>query len=147
MRLHRIGPVVAVTMAATTLLSGCQKKASDQMAADTSGTSSMQMQGDTGGSPGILAAMVGTHTTTMGNTMKVNADGSFTVTEDDSVAVHGQMKASGDTVTITDDVCDGPGVFVVHMEASGPTFTTVSDSCQPRRADLAGDSTATSGGQ
>jgi hypothetical protein len=144
MRAHRIATAVGLALTTAALLAGCQKEASDQMAADSAGMSSMQMEAG-GAGQGGLAALIGTFQSVgEGNTITVQENGSFTVSQGDSVAVHGQMTASGDTVTITDDYCDGPGVYIVHAGTSGPVFTAISDECQDRKADLAGDTTAMS---
>jgi type IV pilus biogenesis protein CpaD/CtpE len=146
MRLNRPASTILLALATTALLAGCTSKASDQGASGTSA--------DTGMAPGMaasaqpeggMAAFVGTHQTTQGNTMKVDSDGSFTVSTRDSVFVHGHATASGDTITITDDVCAQPGVYVVHAGPNGPRYTLVSDACNDRRADLTGDTTATGG--
>ena len=147
MELHRPAGAIVVALATTALLAGCGQKASESgasgMASDTSSMSGMSAGG--GQAAGGLAALVGTHTSPGGNTLAVDSDGSFTVSvsEGDSVEVHGHMTASGDTVTIMDDYCkDQPGVYVVRAGPSGPEFTLVSDPCADRRADLAADSTA-----
>lgn len=155
MRRYRPASTLFLSLTAAALLAGCGQKASESgasdMAADTSSMSGMSSAGEQ--AAGGLAALIGTHTSPGGSTLAVDSDGSFTVSEGDSVAVHGHMTANGDTVTITDDYCkDQTGVYVVRMGSSGPEFTLVSDPCADRRADLAGDTTAAdssgmSGGQ
>lgn len=134
---------VAMLVLGTGLVVGCVRRSPRYGSAGTHlRHSSKGMVTDT---PSGVDAMIGTHTTTEGNTFTVDSTGALTVHLGDTTTVHGTVTGDQDTVTISDDLCKGPGVYVVHGDSSGLDFTAISDACAARRGDLTGDTTRSAG--
>lgn len=134
---------VAALALGAVLVAGCARRSPRY---GTAGTHMQRVGADTVGQwLSGTRALLGTHKTTEGNTVTVDSSGALTVNLGDTATVHGHVTGDEDTVTISDDVCKDPGVYVVHGGPNGPMFTAVSDACAPRRADLTGDTTKPTG--